>query len=706
MLKFKFIFFLLLLSCLHAVSGFVFDENKKPVANVAVISGNNFTVSNEKGYFNLTDVADSLRFHRAGYRDLTVAATSLKNKIILKTKDYELPEFTVSAKTDQSYRLRGNKKVIRIKESDFSESTDMIIKEELGLDTSLNNLAGEKQTVKLMGMSDKNTLVMLDGIPLNNNGQAFDLSLIPAEIIKHIEIKQNSGSTDAGSGAMGGVINIVSKSSSDLNFSDTFESKAEFGSFGLKKQLISVYRNTGKMNTSLTVKKEYARNNFRFHNVITDENLTRKNNKFSGLHITFGSNYFIKNFKLKNRIIINDIKKGLPGPLNQSDVFKSSFLRGLKADVSSSLIHSSEKSQASLTLFGFRDRSLYDNSETIFFVWREQGRTEYDRIGTKAYYNFDLSEVNFSFKTGFTEDRFAYFDLLKPDKPGNEIFQDTYFISQHSDWEKEISRYKIKMNASYRADIYERKSETNSEHSWGFDSELSVDWKLITVLRVNFARGFTLPSFYDLYWIGDAQTMGNPDLKPEHSESYNCGLELSCEVFSVSADYHHADIEEMIFWHRSTKGWKPDNIADAEYANWEFKSKLKLLNAWSLNGVYVKNECYDKTKNGDFYDKFLMNVPFDILNVGLVYETGLFSAGLKYNKTGKRYMTRDHLNGTLPSFELIDANINIFKNFDNIYFTLYANFNNIADKQYEEFSMMPKPGFNWSSGLKFKYVIN
>jgi outer membrane cobalamin receptor len=704
MLRSKMLVIFLAISILHAVSGFIFDEKKKPIANVAIISGSSFTTSNSKGYFNLKNSSDSLQFHRAGYQDTVVVATDFKRKIVLKKKDYQIPNFVVSDKKESlNYKLKGNKKVIKIKENNSNKSTEMIIKDELALDTSLNNLSGETQTIKLMGMSDKNTIVMLDGIPLNNNGQAFDLSQIPTEIIDHIEIKQNSGSTDAGSGAMGGVIHIVSKSSISDNSANNAEVNIEFGSFGKEKQSIQLTQNEHNMSNSLVIKKEYARNNFDFINSITNENHERNKNKFASTSITLNSNYFKNNFKFKNRILINDFEKHLPGPTNQSHIFNKSYIKDIKTDVSSSLIYSNNDYQYSFTLYGFRDRSRYDNSETTFFLWRELGRTEYDRIGLKADYGINVSDIDISLKTGFKEDRFAYVDLLTGNKSNPSMFQDSYFISKHSAWEKQINKSKIKLAASYRADFYERDDKTKSEHSWSVDSDISFDFLIKPTLRGNISKGFTLPSFYDLYWIGDSQTMGNPDLKPEHSNAYNYGLELNYESFMISADYHHADIEDMIFWHRSTNGWKPDNISDAQYANLELKSKLTFFNSLTLSGIYVKNQCYDKTEDGDFYDKFLMNVPFHIINTGISYKHELFYISAKYSKTGKRYKTRDHFSGTLPEFELIDATGKLFFKISDLDFTYYANFYNLLDKQYEEFSMMPKPGFNWSSGLQIKF---
>lgn len=66
--------------------------------------------------------------------------------------------------------------------------------------------------ISLRGMSQSQVLVLMDGIPLNNGySGGVNWSNIPIEIIDRVEITKGSFSSLYGTNAMGGVINIITK---------------------------------------------------------------------------------------------------------------------------------------------------------------------------------------------------------------------------------------------------------------------------------------------------------------------------------------------------------------------------------------------------------------------------------------------------------------------------------------------------------------
>src|SRR6476661_10811294 len=73
---------------------------------------------------------------------------------------------------------------------------------------------GKDKLLFLRGATDKYTLILLDGIPLNEPagvGGSFDLRLLSLDNIERIEILKGSQSTLYGSNAVAGVVNIISK---------------------------------------------------------------------------------------------------------------------------------------------------------------------------------------------------------------------------------------------------------------------------------------------------------------------------------------------------------------------------------------------------------------------------------------------------------------------------------------------------------------
>jgi outer membrane cobalamin receptor len=72
--------------------------------------------------------------------------------------------------------------------------------------------AGQEAEISIRGSNGRQVVIMLDGVRINSaqSGSA-DLASIPRDLIERIEVSRGGGSTQSGSGAIGGVVNIVTK---------------------------------------------------------------------------------------------------------------------------------------------------------------------------------------------------------------------------------------------------------------------------------------------------------------------------------------------------------------------------------------------------------------------------------------------------------------------------------------------------------------
>jgi iron complex outermembrane receptor protein len=71
--------------------------------------------------------------------------------------------------------------------------------------------AGQRKTLSLRGAAPNAVLVLLDGVPLAGPGAAMDLSRIPTSALERLEVLRGGASARYGPGAMGGVVNLVTR---------------------------------------------------------------------------------------------------------------------------------------------------------------------------------------------------------------------------------------------------------------------------------------------------------------------------------------------------------------------------------------------------------------------------------------------------------------------------------------------------------------
>jgi outer membrane cobalamin receptor len=104
------------------------------------------------------------------------------------------------------------------------------------LEIAQTGASGGFTTVTIRGSKSSFTLIMIDGIPVNDItnelGGAFDLSSLPVDNIERVEIVRGPLSAIYGSEAIGGVINFISRRGSKKSL---LEASGELGNF-LRRQ--------------------------------------------------------------------------------------------------------------------------------------------------------------------------------------------------------------------------------------------------------------------------------------------------------------------------------------------------------------------------------------------------------------------------------------------------------------------------------------
>lgn len=133
-------------------------------------------------------------------------------------KPVELEEIVVTATRHKSYLRDAPSKVTVITKEEIEKSDASTVEDILSTIPEVNIVGGStyltmKRQLTLRGVPDQSrTLVMVDGIPMNSAYRGrVQWGMIPAKDIERIEIVYGPMSALYGSGAMGGVINIITQ---------------------------------------------------------------------------------------------------------------------------------------------------------------------------------------------------------------------------------------------------------------------------------------------------------------------------------------------------------------------------------------------------------------------------------------------------------------------------------------------------------------
>ncbi len=128
-----------------------------------------------------------------------------------------LPETVVSASREPLPGARVGSAASVVTQSDLEARQTLtavdVLREVPGVAVSRTGSFGGQVDVRIRGAESNHTLVLIDGIKVNDPslGQSFDFSQLPAGDIERIEVLRGPQSSLYGSEAVGGVINIITK---------------------------------------------------------------------------------------------------------------------------------------------------------------------------------------------------------------------------------------------------------------------------------------------------------------------------------------------------------------------------------------------------------------------------------------------------------------------------------------------------------------
>ena len=532
-----------------------------------------------------------------------------------------------------------------------------------GVTAKKNGSFGGVGSVRIRGASSSQTLVLIDGIPVNDAsspGGGYNFEYLDTSNIDRIEVLRGSQSTLWGSDAIGGVVNIYTKSA-DKN---SINLLSEIGSFGLRK-----------INSELGI----VSNSSKFLFLVDDTSLDgiSKADKKDGNVEKDG--FETNSYSFKGDIDLNNIQiKGLLSYI-KSDVEYDSFgfVTGVQDGDERSI---TEEFIGNLTIkFNLFDDKLVNtfsvNQSDISRDYFTNDNLTFGADGERKLYRYQ-GNIGFG---GFNK---IAFGLEKEESSVNadKLSIDSYFFLYQFQPIKDLV-----ISAGIRND-----------DNKGFNSKttrkISAAYRVFDNLSIktSWGEGFKVPTIFQTTFFCCGAESANSNIRPEESTSYDLGFDFSLkDKFSFSLVYFKKDINDQINFSFGLGGY--ENIDFVESDGFEISVNSKISEEINL---YLNYSYIDSI---DGRGQRLINIPKDSGELALTYNSSFNLSGsltIKYN--GSEIGTY----GNLDSWSRADINL-FYKlnNFSEVYFRV----ENLLDKNYQQVFGYGTPDRSGLVGVKVNF---
>ncbi len=137
------------------------------------------------------------------------AQDSNSDTLVVTANRFQQPVNTVLAPTD----------IVTRDDIDRWQSKDLndVMRRLPGVDIARNGGMGQSASLYVRGTEARHVLVLIDGVPMARPGisNGVDISQIPISLVQRVEYIRGPRSAVYGSGAIGGVVNIITMTDSD-----------------------------------------------------------------------------------------------------------------------------------------------------------------------------------------------------------------------------------------------------------------------------------------------------------------------------------------------------------------------------------------------------------------------------------------------------------------------------------------------------------
>lgn len=552
-----------------------------------------------------------------------------------------------------------------------AQSIDEILQHFAGIDIRRRGSNGVQSDISIRGGSFEQTMVLINGIRMNDSQSGHNTLNIPVDIsnVERIEVIKGSAAMRFGNSAYAGVINIVTKTSSD----ETVKISAEGGDF-------STY--------NLGLSATFGREQF--------SSLFQANSRASQGY-RYNTDYKINNVFYQGQYLINDGKINFQAGFSEKKFGANGFYASPKAT------EQYEEVQASVISVALQKQMERFAINSNVYWRRGQDMYLFDRNKPEIYRNHHLGnniggELNGSYQSS-----------LGTTGVGVELRKE-FLVSNNNKPERSIGvrdRWITQAFVNHHFSFLDNKLQITPGISWAHFStagnffypavDIGFDLNENHKIYGNVARVNRVPSFTELYYISSNE-IGNDALKSENALSSEVGYRYQRNNIEAKLSAFMRNSNNAIDWVKFdlNEKWQAENIGKINLKGLELELKHR-LNDWikySVGYTYIDNQL-------NFSEKVYSKYALENLKHQLVGKVE--NKFLKYFTNELVYRYNERLNS--HSYHLLDEKLS----FSQPQYSIYLLINNLTNTKYSEMGELvpvPMPGRWFHIGFTWNIKLN
>lgn len=584
------------LSGQNTISGVVRGSGGETLAGAHIIIKNTTlgTASDALGQYRLKGLRNgvyTLRVSYFGYQTQEREVELSGREVVL---DFEMEETSVDlnavvvtgTRTEKSLsntpvltQSVGIRELVSRDATDITQALEMVVP---GMEFA-STAAGKSLT--LQGIDPQYTVFLVDGERIAGDTYGdIDYSRINMADVERIEVVKGAGSTLYGSNALGGVVNIITRTPSEAA---RHSASARFSGYNTQNYQLSSGMKWGRISSQTSVVMD----------------------KTEGYDLLKGNTY--RTQEREDAVVVNQKLRYTFSP----EFLVEGKLSYMDKNHDNTAEQLYDRNNRNLT-WGARATWFPGFKNDLTLSWHSDHYELFNKITPDSLVNDYDNRYNSARLLG--NFRLAEWNLLTV---GTEFIQETLTAARNNIAEKNNSDYILFAQEDLQATDNLNftggfRAHHNSLYGWHFTPQVSAMYHIWHfTFRGNYGLGYKTPTLKEKYMSYKLPVpgppmylLGNEDLKPEDSRFASLSMEYTRKGVSFSVSAFHNDISGMITEDLDEYNVKPGGIIEYTYRNYDHVTvrgidvllKTKVFRDLLFTGALSFSKKYDEIDNKAF----------------------------------------------------------------------------------------------------------